>query len=419
MISPAERFEDACFRPPTDYDIGAPAPTQDLVSTPASIQSAPDMAKHDEYLATTFPIGARGNTPKLGLLVTSLVADVLAKRHDNVTPRIAINVLDAYQDRGDKLGPLLEAHRKLGVDIDNAWVDTDPANQEQLFADIDALARRGYLRAERTDVLQCADECLRIEMLADAMTVPEGSVYRKDESGSLVCNFCQQTATTHEADVLTMNFPEDLPIPTVYPYHMQKDFDELGRRAQGMKMLVSRTRQTGVKYDLGGKTFNLDIDFFWMNFLHGVSANTAGVALIGSNHVRRHLMTIASLHFARTSELPTSPELKVIMPSYITEAKGFDAFVRGEYLEEADPNALRLLILASMSWMKDSQWAASYYGYIKKRLRGIDWTSRTKTTIRDIEELYRDCEQIRGASIAAALKGPTDDTKFKLRGAIL
>lgn len=375
-------------------------------------------APNDEYVVTTFPIGARGYRPKLGLMVTSLVADVISRRHDNVTSIPAFNVLDSYKDRSSQLEPLMEAHNKLGIDISNAWIDVNPNNRRRLMEDIRSLANMGFLKEEIREVLSCDEDCLRVEMLADAPSFPVGRVYSKNQTGELVCNICQIAARPSEADVLTMTFPTGMPIPTVYPNIMQKDFDELGKRLQGVTILASRMRNTGIVYEGDHKAYNLDVDFFWMNFLSGVAMGKKGAILAGSNHVRRHLMTIAGLFFARNVRTPDRPEVGIIMPTYITKVDGFDSFVNGDYLGEDDPNALRLLVLSSLSWLKDGKWNASAYAYIKRRLHAVDWMVDSRTSVQNLRDIYSDCEQIRGANLSRSLRDESEVSKFLIRGAI-
>lgn len=318
------------------------------------------------YLSVTFPIGARKDKPKLGLNLPGLLSDLAGRRWSNVESVLAVNLIDSYRERSGMLDPLLRSHEALGVDVSSRWVDQERFGD--LMANLERLAEAGHLREEAVPVWECADGCLKLEMLADTTITKDAKVYAPDEHGVPVCRFCGTTAKMVERLGLVMRFPGGLPAPKAYPAQMQSDVDELTRRTSGSRMLVSRRRDTGVRFaPTGGQAaYNVDVDFFWMTYLRGLADGRPGVSLVGSNHVRRHLVTIAALHRVLAGE--AAAPVRLILPAYVLDADGDRGLVDGGYLDARDPNRLRLLAFSSIGWGRDTRWAMDFSRYIERRV---------------------------------------------------
>jgi len=368
------------------------------------------------YVATTFPIGARDYTPKLGLMTTSLVTDILSRRYSNVDSVVAINLLDSYANRQDKLEPLLDAHNRLSINVRNAWIDNDPDNMRKLTSTIDKLSDLGVLRCDSRDVLICSDGCQRVEMLADSLIFPVGRMYHMD-GGNIICNHCNQMAIVRKTNVLVVDFPSGIQVPEIYPSNMKKDSEELMERITKNSLLVSRTRDTGIIYAKEGRKYNLDVDFFWMNYLDSISNVDDSVILTGSNHIRRHLMTISAL-FESVRGVDSVDKLKILMPSYILKSDESTQVVNGGYMNES-PNTMRLLIMASLAWKKDSKWAMGVYNNLKKH---PEYTKIIKTFelghADNINEVFDYYDRMKGSVVLKNLQ--YDNQKMNLvRGVVV
>lgn len=360
------------------------------------------MAEVKRYLSTTFPIGARlpegSHVPKLGLLMPGMLNDYLGARYENVDSRLAVNVIDTYKQREGLTPILLDAHRRLGIDVSNYWLDTE--HMRALYATMDVLVSRGHLREEMVDVLRCDPGCLKVELLANnGAVVQAGRVFEQRGDGHLQCKHCSQIVHRESGSELVMTFPEDLKAPTVVPGSFQKDVEDLTARARGMKMLVSRKRGTGLPYELSGRTFNVDVDFFWMNYLNTMDTGYNGIFVVGSNHVRRHLTHISALYQSAGGTLP----MHILTPYYILPKEGFEPYVQQGYSKEEDPNLLRLLILASLSFKKDTPWDTEFLGKARRSLRGVRWAEHRATLLEDPSQVQRELRVLSRDNLYKAL----------------
>lgn len=324
-------------------------------------------------LATTFPIWARWEIPKLWLLVSWLIADVLSKKFSNVKSIITLNEIDSYQDRTKFVDPLISAYKKIWVDSD---FRIDKENIKDLEKNILLLYNAWFIKESEEDVLMCSNECLKVEILKNHELLPEWDVYKKNKEWKYICKCCWEEVESHKRSILTMNFEKDLIIPKVHNANMEKDIQELFKRHIWMKMMISRQRETWISVNINRKTYNIDVDFLRMTFLKKLSNDYEKTILIGGNHIRRHLVTITLINQMLSKATNTkSVDIELFLHSYISQNNEINDLVNKTYLLE-DSNILRLLILSSLSQNKDSKWNISLYKFFKKKQNIINPKSR-------------------------------------------
>lgn len=230
----------------------------------------------------TIPIGVGERGLPLGLTITPLVSSILS-RNLNATNVLGINTLDTYKIGRERYVPqYLEVLNSLQITPDAIW--NDKKEIQRLLDVFTKLKSRGFIKKSREKILKC--ECGKVEILKDSPMRDGAKLYAKQESG-FVCKQCGKLREI-EKDVLIMQFPKEITRPFVPMSVNEKEVNELFNRIQGMKYLVSRDRNTGVKFD----GFNIDVDFSFLNFLN--TMNFRENIIVGSNHVNWHMcMAIA------------------------------------------------------------------------------------------------------------------------------
>jgi hypothetical protein len=342
----------------------------------------------------------RGDIPKLGILVPGLVGDFLERRFENTHHINALNTLDSYKDRGKNLMPYLDSNKRIGVGGD-VWVDSD--NKESLYQELQTLIDKGHVQEGIYKIQRCSTDCLRVEILDGIEIKSDKNHLISTVENKKCCTVCNHELVVEEKSALVIKFPDTVHPFNVFPSEFQKDINETARKLSGMSMLISRQRDTGIVFQTGQKTYNIDVDFFWLNYLNTISKGVNKIMLIGSNHVRNHLMYITALSNMTNDNENTPKEIKVIMPSYIKAVAGFEEIPSKEYLKE-DPNTTRLLVYSSLSWNKDAQWATEFLKYIKKRSVNVSWNNNIKVETEEMHDVVQSCELINRANIQKALK---------------
>lgn len=373
-----------------------------------------------EFTSITYPIGVRGDIPKLGILVPGLIGDFFNRRFENHSFVNALNVMDSYKNRQTNLESFNQSnsHIKVGGEV---WIDVD--HKEELMQQFQELVSKGFVTEGVNSVRSCSIGCKRVEFLSDVeLKSDKGHLVEHREHGD-ICKVCQEPIVTEDTPSLVVTFPNELQGFNVYPKEFQKDVDEIARRLSGMRMLVSRQRDTGIKFQLANRTYNLDIDFLWFNYLNTINADREKVVIIGSNHVRQHLMYITALSNMTAKSEGNYKRIKVVMPSYITPVTGFEMIPAGGYMDIEDSNIIRLLVYSSISWTKDAKWATEFYKYIQKKLGKIKWIDGSKIKLDSADQVLESCNLINRSNIQRSLNNidtkSVSNENYDIRGMIV
>lgn len=123
-----------------------------------------------------------------------------------------------------------------------------------------------------------------------------------------------------------------------------------------MDYLVSRNRDTGISVELGGSSYFIDIDFFWLNILNTIKDNEYTV--IGSNHVMWQLSMMCALK----QVLDPKTEFSMILTPYIYESDfNIESFI------DTHSEKLQVALLGNLSWRKgNSQWDKNWIKTVSK-----------------------------------------------------
>jgi hypothetical protein len=318
-------------------------------------------AGEPEPLVTTFPIGTRSEVPKVGLAVPALIGSVIAANiAGSFTP--AINTLDSYRpERRRFIPPYLDMLGRCSIAWDSLWHDAE--HTEGLAQAVEQLFKRGYLRAETRDIDCCP--CGKVERLSSAKVQPGARLYKLDESGNTTCTECNEPCCTTTVDALVMHFPETLVDPVVEPALMRAEVGELFNRLRGMEYLASRTnRQTGVYTSLDGRSFQLDIDFFWSNYLADLPDGPK--LAVGTSHVAWHL---ALAHALYQCSAPRAGTTSLVLAPYIYDRQCFDPQTKlAAYLDERD-TLVPLTILMNLAWsQQNSNWSQERFNFLVRKV---------------------------------------------------
>lgn len=377
----------------------------------------------ERCLITTFPIGARvqetTSVPKLGLLVPGTIGDFIRRRFSDTAFTLAINAIDTYRNRYPLVRPLISSHNHIGINPDSHWIDSE--HILELHEQIHKLYTQGYLNDEDATTLRCSDACLKVEMLIDDNFIPQaGRVFSHNANGQLICRECQHTLKSTISRELVMTFPHDLESPLVYPESLSKDVAEITRRTRGMRMLISRKRPTGIQFEINDKQYNIDIDFFWFNYLNTIAKEHKDIIMIGSNHVRRHLTHINAIYQTVNTHSATRARVHLVTPFYILPSEELAWYTNGGYLDAPIGDLARFLILSSTSFKQDRLWQFDFFELAKKKLKSATWVGYRDLMIHSgsgvQENLHQAFRLLNSNNIRSALKGtPTSPRKVHTR----
>lgn len=353
-----------------------------------------------EFVSVTIPVEAKADPPKLGILTSGLLSDYLGRHYRNVSHRVAINVLDTYRDRDSLLSAMLKAQQKLGVDIVDAWIDSH--NRNDLYDVVNQLIAKGHVRAEQVPVLRCSSDCGKVEMLADVERKARSKVY-EIRDGQMLCRHCHESVTQSEEWALLIRYADNITPPSVYPHILTSEIVRINESLKGRYCLVSRKRDTGLPMTVDGHNFNLDIDFFLMNYLAVVGRAKDGIILIGSEHVKA-MTTQYNAVLQTTLGVENAPKLFSINPFYILGSEETKDFIDGLYIKQPRTNLLRLFVLGSISWSQDGPWNSSFLKYLRKRIDDVIVVPSTGTNLLKVEDAIEALDLVRRSTLQKAVE---------------
>ncbi|MDD5463759.1 MAG: hypothetical protein PHP62_01315 [Candidatus Moranbacteria bacterium] len=307
-------------------------------------------------IVATFPIGVRTNPPKVGLSITPLIAQIMARKTDSRFI-LAANSLDSFGERKQFLKPLLSYLESMNVIPDEVWHDDD--NREKLQFNVKLLIEKRFISQSHTSVLRCS--CGKVEMLVGSKTHPGARLYQEN-NGKLICQ-CGTACECYTDNVLVMKFPDGIIHPLVAPNLMKKEVYDLLSRISGMEYLVSRTRSTPISVEISGKKYWVDVDFSWLTYLSLLNADQR--IIVGSNHVAWHLCMSHVL--SQCLGIPGFENNVLVLSPYVYSSKDFSP----ERAIKENGNEvdlfLPLYLLLSLAWSrKDSEWSKHYATYLKR-----------------------------------------------------
>lgn len=317
-----------------------------------------------DKIITTIPLEPRDEIPKLGILSSAIFADFIARRHPDTSLRVALNVLESnLVEKPRYLKPFLDSLNYLGIPRDKSWVDSE--NTQRLMENIYKFQEAGSLRESNKPRLISPSK--RVELLKDIYHSPRSRFYEQTPSGYRSKITEEYLAETREKSLI-LKLASELPLPRILPKMMEKEAMTHINRLQGMEMLVSRERDTNLKYSLRGKSYFLDTDLIWSQFYNNLMDDKSFGVIVGSNHTAWQSCLAYAMHKTIQGEDVRDDTALIFMP-YICNPGDCEDFIREGYLY-SDPNISRLAVLNSYSsTKKDVSWQRDFLsGKISRKI---------------------------------------------------
>jgi len=231
----------------------------------------------------TLPITPKTD-PKLGLVITPFVADMLAK-HLSISMVLGQNLLGAKGSVLMDSAQYLESLAMLGICPDIVWRDID--DDYLVFV-------RNYIQREieqekiilaQEEVLMC--DCALVEIFPESLTgflSQKASLVKKIEEEPY-CRVCRTKLRTSKKFVLylkNVRFVNCNAQPDFYKNEIAQAIQNLSRR----RVLISRQRKTGFEIEIDrDQRFSIDVDYVWSVFpLFLENRDVRPMYLVVSNH---------------------------------------------------------------------------------------------------------------------------------------
>jgi hypothetical protein len=231
---------------------------------------------------------------KPGFLLTPFVVSMMAQLA-GFTSVCCINLTGLrYQnmtekDTADRLTRFKVLLKRLGIQINHYWIDSDPSHVLRLQNYCDRLANSGELRASVRSVLIC--QCGAVEVVAEAINsdwIADGKVLER-RNDQIFCKLCNASLEkVRKSCLLLESHFKNVEIVTL-PSFYKKEVGALQEFDQ--PLLVSRNRKSDHSVVLFGQTWQLDTDFCWsLLFCSLLEDGFQPTTIVVSNHNLKQLV---------------------------------------------------------------------------------------------------------------------------------
>lgn len=214
-----------------------------------------------ERIVLTMPI-APYHKFSIGKMSTPILAEALAKKIGGEF-HLAVNLLDSYHKREiTQYQNLLETYKIIP---DNYWIDSE--HIDELINKIYLLIEKGYIYETNKEILYC--ECKKVEICKDNIkSINMTDSCFEEFNGKYYCKSCKKECLTNTKKVLIFD-PRKIENPQMqfYPEFINKDIKTFHESVGKNQIIISRSRETGIKIKYNNKDYNIDIDFLWEIYL--------------------------------------------------------------------------------------------------------------------------------------------------------
>lgn len=212
-------------------------------------------------LILTMPIAPYSKF-SIGKMSTPILGQALAKKTGGEFC-LAVNLLDSYKKRDiADYKSLLEMYKIIP---NSYWVDNE--HIDELIEKIYLLIEKGYIYSTNKKILYC--ECKKVEICQDNIkSINMIDSCFEEYDGKYYCKNCKKECLVTTKDVLVFDSRkiEDKKIQ-FYPEFINKDIKTFNETVGKNEIVISRTRDTGIKITSNNKDYNIDIDFLWEIYL--------------------------------------------------------------------------------------------------------------------------------------------------------
>ena len=202
------------------------------------------------------PTGTRKNYDKPGLYVTNIIMQELSNLFE-LEQYYTFNVLDSFNDKEKYYGFYLNNIANLSLKPDKLLVDKD----FDIIEYMDYLVNEKYITSK--EVIHEICDCGRIDITED-FDNPRTKLFEiKDKKK--ICKICGSECKKINRESLVLKLKYDNNDLKVYPLNYKNSIEKQIDFFSSIDYLISKERDTGIKYNYNGKEYNIDVDF--VNYL--------------------------------------------------------------------------------------------------------------------------------------------------------
>lgn len=288
-----------------------------------------------EVIVITMPI-APYNKFSVGKLSTPILAEALAKKMQ-AKFIIAVNLLDSYKERD--INSYQSLLQQYDIHPDEYWIDKE--NIDKLLEKIQFLIDSGYIRPKVERILTC--DCQKVEIPErNIATINMNDASFEIQGTEYYCKSCHGKCSCSERNVLNFD-PKRIPEIKLhfFPDFLNKDVATFFNTVGQNEIIISRSRNTGIKIMYDGIPYNLDIDFVWGVYL--ALFPSCDKVVLCSNHQLYQLFMVAMLEKC----FNTSGKTICLATPYLNiHDKALEQQLQGRVI------SLKLFTLLNQKWAK-------------------------------------------------------------------
>jgi hypothetical protein len=353
-------------------------------------------------VAATLPISPRAGA-KIGFFSAPLLADVFS-RLTCIRALHPVNILGSKACAGSELDhySVLEA---LGLNPELRWSDLELVQSGRLQKSIERLYSSGEITPESQEIWVCP--CGRTE-LVDSLSNTGKRKERKNYSmlGDVpFCDLCRQKARLITADVLMLQLPTTLPIVSVFPSYARAEWVLLAESFAGLKICISRMRETGIQSTINGTNYNVDVDFCWMSMLDDLERKGIQIEVLVVGHKTLKHALLSLLYPGITGQ---NKARTVVAAPYVSVKSGDKDFsdLASDVIANHAPDAIRFLLAHQFgSNRKDITLDSKLLYWIEHSIViPSDWLDGSDDLILDPGVLWKNMNHQKVQAILAALR---------------
>ena len=311
----------------------------------------------NDFLVTSVPVTPK--TSRIGVLTWPYLIELISKAL-KIEPVFSINAFHSYLESGDaEIKKYLDFLQGNGVNADDVYIDKNHLPEIQKL--VQYMFSQNLIKIENKIIYRCS--CGRVDVLnlENDIQYDTAKLYSiKDKMA--YCNFCNTECKPYSEKVLVM--PVDISkcqevqiVPNLYESY----FNNLYKKFSNQSFLISKNRETGIKVNLDGQDFNIDVDFSWMLFT-ALLPDKNKIIIAGN----RHILKMMKIHYVN-SILKQKP---VIFLATSYNMKNLDFDETKAFFEIEDANYKKLFLLYHQSWNNHTNsriWDKSIYKFLKKQ----------------------------------------------------
>ena len=224
----------------------------------------------DNLLITTGPIGIPSKNPNYGILTMILLCKILGIKLDIPSYLIVNNAADKNrQNTTDFIDTICQ------LDANPQHCIFDQETLPRIKSDLIRLANNKHIIEQKTNKLKCS--CGKIDC------VDQNIQYKYIKNGK--CIFCNSDIERYSENSLLLSMPSQIQFKQcVFPFDFNKKYKAICDDISGQRMLISKNRDTGLKFD----QYNVDIDM--ATYLTLGNFDIKNRIVIGTTHVLNKLV---------------------------------------------------------------------------------------------------------------------------------